>query len=836
MAVIGDQLTAPEEGWKRTDGHEAFLVMTGTWTKPATSAAYNGSFFEGNAIDIGMRFKFKGTKIRIISAANGASTNTGSSNIEISIDGVTEIFSCYSPTVMYQRLGYEKQGLTDGMHEVIITNKGTGKIWIDAFDTDLTGRVYHPDEVDDIKDLDVGKRIRANYAGKVGMVGLFMRLGKESGAFLAASGSTLSGGNGDFYFIAVDKDRLGRWKLIADRNVHNSITWDVLNSEGLATPTGIPVEFKDAVVPLSGYTGTNGEVIYSGYYSGYLPWKVFDKLTYANNNRWSITGTTGWIGYKFNNPKMLYGYSLLSSNTSYADWQTGMPKDWTFEGSNDGVNWTVLDTQTGQTDWPDRVEREYAIAEPQVFQQYRLNITANNGGSYVTIQEMRFFEKTLEDYKFDIRMLSGGTSTTDKDNDWDKYIVESNLGGRITPGDNSVWNWNAISSWTTTLGITSLGTRIDRGYSTVATYGTSRASSYSNAIVGFRPMLVVEHYVPVSKRYFVYDEGQYKRWDNDTQAWVNVSAETPTEEVFLSQGNEDFSVVPSSAWNTLTGDFDIVGYISSTDETATAITTQVPLDQTVTSQTGIPDIGSTVVTAAGANTRFAVSTDKQVWKVYNNGWQTINLNNLGTEGMTADTVNAIAQDDWESFGSLTYFAYYLDESSIIDNIKVQVPQFTTKTPQLRGVQLVFDELSIEGRLKDLEVINAINMMKLQFKANTLLQSSKYSLHEMVVDTFEEDSLTLLSGEAMYDELAKDYKGIGSLVTETEVLPSRSLLMISAEHVECTFEYSLDNGATWVAAELDEEMNIQGSQGAQLQIKITLPSDIASITAISYAWA
>ncbi|GED17654.1 hypothetical protein D1872_202580 [compost metagenome] len=45
-----------------------------------------------------------------------------------------------------------------------------------------------------------------------------------------------------------------------------------------------------------------------------------------------------------------------------------------------------------------------------------------------------------ETFATTIRLLTGGVSSTDKENEWDQYIVNSSLNGTIIPGDNAVWN------------------------------------------------------------------------------------------------------------------------------------------------------------------------------------------------------------------------------------------------------------------------------------------------------------------------------------------------------------------------------------------------------------
>ncbi|MEO7099418.1 MAG: RICIN domain-containing protein, partial [Luteolibacter sp.] len=55
------------------------------------------------------------------------------------------------------------------------------------------------------------------------------------------------------------------------------------------------------------------------------------------------------------------------------------PKNWQFQGSNDGSTWSTLDTQSNQT-FPGRYQvNTYTVASPASYRYYRLNVTANNG-------------------------------------------------------------------------------------------------------------------------------------------------------------------------------------------------------------------------------------------------------------------------------------------------------------------------------------------------------------------------------------------------------------------------------------------------------------------------
>lgn len=95
----------------------------------------------------------------------------------------------------------------------------------------------------------------------------------------------------------------------------------------------------------------------------------------------------------------------------------------------------------------------------------------------------------------------------------------------------------------------------------------------------------------------------------------------------------------------------------------------------------------------------------------------------------------------------------------------------------------------------------------------------------------------ISSGNLYNSEDKLYRGTGMIETDTEELPAyRKTLVITADHKECTFQYSLDNGSTWNAFQSEDVIDISTQSGKQLKIRINLPTDSAALTAISYAWA
>jgi len=76
-------------------------------------------------------------------------------------------------------------------------------------------------------------------------------------------------------------------------------------------------------------------------------------------------------------------YTLTSAADVSLDPGTA-PKDWLLKGSNDGVNWTVLDSRTNQADTADSHATTYLVASPGSYKYYLLDVTANNGDPSAT--------------------------------------------------------------------------------------------------------------------------------------------------------------------------------------------------------------------------------------------------------------------------------------------------------------------------------------------------------------------------------------------------------------------------------------------------------------------
>ena len=157
-----------------------------------------------------------------------------------------------------------------------------------------------------------------------------------------------------------------------------------------AQAASVPVPEGVTLVDLT--TPTSGSVVAdSRPYGGYPAKNAFDGNTSGTATRWLAYKPTNtestFITYKFNAATLVNAYRI---------WGGSGPrdfKDWTFEGSDDGTTWTVLDTQTGESNWNKNNSsvRLYRFKNKKAYLYYKFNCTANNGDNLTQTYEMEFY-------------------------------------------------------------------------------------------------------------------------------------------------------------------------------------------------------------------------------------------------------------------------------------------------------------------------------------------------------------------------------------------------------------------------------------------------------------
>ena len=151
------------------------------------------------------------------------------------------------------------------------------------------------------------------------------------------------------------------------------------------------------------YESASGVALASGEASNNEIWKAF---THRSNDiianplyPWYITTTnTSWVQYKHTEKRVLKSWRMR------ADDSTLMPRQFTVEGSNDGLNWTAIDSTYTSTDYVGNGDKLWGdlqdtSANTIAYLYHRFYITVNNGGAtYTSVADFELNTITAADY------------------------------------------------------------------------------------------------------------------------------------------------------------------------------------------------------------------------------------------------------------------------------------------------------------------------------------------------------------------------------------------------------------------------------------------------------
>ena len=62
-----------------------------------------------------------------------------------------------------------------------------------------------------------------------------------------------------------------------------------------------------------------------------------------------------------------------------------MPRAWDFLGSNDSVNWNLIDTRSEESAWTANSRRMYPVTSPNMYRYYRIKFRSVNGSNFLRI-------------------------------------------------------------------------------------------------------------------------------------------------------------------------------------------------------------------------------------------------------------------------------------------------------------------------------------------------------------------------------------------------------------------------------------------------------------------
>ncbi|WP_256753508.1 hypothetical protein [Mesorhizobium sp. Mes31] len=204
-----------------------------------------------------------------------------------------------------------------------------------------------------------------------------------------------------------------------------------------------PASTGHATPKMTSATAPSGTVTDDG--TGANSWQIFDRdfTQYVKVG----DGSNGFVQYRFpaGQGKAVNAYWIAATDnvTSNGDMATA----WTLSGSNDGVNYTSLDSRAGEIGWSGSEVRFYEFQNSATYEYYRFKFSGGGGGD-ATVTSMA-----------ELAMAENGDTMTPFDLTASS-IVGINDGAGFQPSDvgrairllggDNVWRWAKITSRTST--------------------------------------------------------------------------------------------------------------------------------------------------------------------------------------------------------------------------------------------------------------------------------------------------------------------------------------------------------------------------------------------------
>jgi len=137
---------------------------------------------------------------------------------------------------------------------------------------------------------------------------------------------------------------------------------------------------SDLIPTMTSNTAPSGVASASFEHSAvYAAWKAMDDDNTSYDGWYTEVALdpAHWLQYQFTSGKVIQRYTIASRNHAVIRY----PKDWTLQGSNNGSDWDILDTQSGQT-FTQAEKKTYSFSNQTSYAYYRLYITKTHDPAY----------------------------------------------------------------------------------------------------------------------------------------------------------------------------------------------------------------------------------------------------------------------------------------------------------------------------------------------------------------------------------------------------------------------------------------------------------------------
>ncbi|MBU2702913.1 hypothetical protein Ga0466249_004048 [Sporomusaceae bacterium BoRhaA] len=343
MATVGDQLTAPEAGWKRYNDTDTNICYIGSWGRMTSlNNFWNG---DDHVVDApngkSIKLRFMGSKIRLIDQRH---TNRCSS-LQAIIDGTAYDFS-ENGKPQCQTIVFEKLGLDNTIHMVEFTSKvqSSGDFCIDAIDIDDTGELLPIlDDPSNLIAIAGDSQVALSWTAVTGATGYNVKRSTTAGGPYTTVGANVSTNsyldttvtNGTTYYYVVTA-------VSADSESCNS-------NEASATPEG------ENLLRITMNDSSEREYeVNTTEFNSFLAW--FNRAIGTGTSYYSFDKTVG----KQSSTEYLVFDKIISFKTTTIDGQVVLKiimsdsseREYKVSSTNDFVNWhnrTVAPCSTGTT-------------------------------------------------------------------------------------------------------------------------------------------------------------------------------------------------------------------------------------------------------------------------------------------------------------------------------------------------------------------------------------------------------------------------------------------------------------------------------------------------------
>ena len=169
--------------------------------------------------------------------------------------------------------------------------------------------------------------------------------------------------------------------------------YDILALAELSVAISEPEEDKRIYIDSSTAEGTEGNGSHSID-------KLFDGIL---STKYLVMDKTAAVWFSLNKATAINCYKLTSGD----DQPARDPSAWTFYGSNDGANWTELDSRSGESFAQRNFEMVYYFENTTEYLWFKLDITGNNGVDDFGLDILQLAELSVavEDSQEDTRIL-----------------------------------------------------------------------------------------------------------------------------------------------------------------------------------------------------------------------------------------------------------------------------------------------------------------------------------------------------------------------------------------------------------------------------------------------